>query len=87
MKAVGELRRRRLDDELHAARAGLPPRPSPEREAFIIALPAHALGIAIKERRITSLEAVALYCHRALYVGSKRISRRGEVASRLERVA
>ena len=68
MKAVGQLRRRRLDDELKAARVALPPRPHADREALIVGMPAHALGVAIKQRKVTSLEAVTVYCHRTLYV-------------------
>ncbi len=66
LKKVGAERRAVLDATLRTARDKLPARPAADREAFIISLPAFALGTAIKQRRVTSLEAVTVYCHRAL---------------------
>jgi hypothetical protein len=76
MRAVAAKRRAKRDADLAAARAKLPPRPAPDREDAVAALAAFELAAAIRAARggraasgrasVTSLEAVTIYCHRAL---------------------
>lgn len=71
--SAGRRKRAELSDTLARARAELPPRPLPQREEAVIALHAHQLAAAIKQgaagpQGITAVEAMTVYCHRALCV-------------------